>query len=182
MGGTGAGKPRVTARVQGADVGLLQQAPLHPRHREVLADEAVVLARPHVQEPDVLRAGLAGHLRAEVDLLRRAVGAQADAAAEERDDALVVGPPEAEEVVVAFGIAGEVEEGRAVEEEVALLGKEQREAREVDLPLIDFGLREVGVDGEVGPQQRRQVVEEVDARARVGGRSPGCRGRATPAP
>ena len=49
-------------------------------------------------------------------------------------------------------VAAEIEERGAVEEEVALLGKEQRVAREVDLPLVDFRLREVGVDGEDGPQ------------------------------
>ena len=43
---------------------------------------------------------------------------------------------------------------RAIEEEIAALGKEQRKAGEVDLALIDLGLREVGVDGEVGAHER----------------------------
>ena len=60
-------------------------------------------------------------------------------------------------VVVAEIVAGEVEERRAVEKEVALLGEEQRITREIGLPLIDFGLCEIGVDGEVGAQQRRRV-------------------------
>ena len=48
----------------------------------------------------------------------------------------------------------EIEHAAPFEEEVALLGKEQAEAREVDLLLVDLDLREVGVDGEVGGQVR----------------------------
>ncbi len=113
------------------------------------------LAGAHVQEADVLAAHLAGELGAEVDPLRPRVGAQADAAAEERLHLLGA-------QAVAAG-AGEVEERGAVEEEVAPLGKEEGEAREVDLALIDLGLREVGVDRQVGAQAGRRVVEEVDA-------------------
>ena len=42
-----------------------------------------------------------------------------------------------------------------LEEEIALLGKEQAEARQVDLLLVDFDLREVGVVGDVEVQCRR---------------------------
>ena len=132
----------------------------------------VVVAGAHVQEADVLAAHLAGELGAEVDPLRTRVGAEADAAAEERLHLLGA-------QAVAAG-AGEVEEGGAVEEEVAPLGKEQREARQVDLALIDLGLREVGVDREVGAQARRRVVEEVDAGVLVARPSPlAATGRAT---
>ena len=42
-----------------------------------------------------------------------------------------------------------------LEEEVALLGEEQAEPRQVDLLLVDLDLREVGVDGEVGGEVLR---------------------------
>ena len=42
--------------------------------------------------------------------------------------------------------AAEGEDALALEEEVALLGKEQTEARQVHLLLVVFDLREVGVD------------------------------------
>ena len=41
---------------------------------------------------------------------------------------------------------------RVFEEERALLRKEQREPRQVHLPLIDLRLREVGVQRHVGAQ------------------------------
>jgi hypothetical protein len=72
-----------------------------------------------VQQTDVLGAHLAGDLGTEVDFLRRADRAQADAPAEERDDLIVVGaaaPAEAESLVP---VAAEVEERGAVEKEVA---------------------------------------------------------------
>src|SRR6185436_5343769 len=117
------------------------------------------------QDADVLRARLAGDLGAEVDLLGRAARAQSDAPAEEGDDLIVVVPAAAEEPALA--VAAEVEERGAVEEEVAPLGKEQGKARQVDLALIDLGLREVGVHSEHGPQQRGRTVEEIDPRTRV---------------
>ena len=42
-------------------------------------------------------------------------------------------------------------------------GEEQREARQVDLTLIHFGLGEIGVDREDRTEERRRVVEEVNA-------------------
>ena len=50
-----------------------------------------------------------------------------------------------------------------LEEEIALLGKEQVEPREVHLLLVDLDLREVGVDGEVGGQVLRDAVLDVAA-------------------
>ena len=142
----------ISSGVDRAEVGLLQDAPLDARNREVLGDELTVLvSRSDVEEADVLAAHLSGELRAEVDLLRRRVRAQTDPPAEEGLN-----------LRTARAVAGEVEERRAVEEEVAALGKEEREARQVDLTLIDLGLREVGVDGQVCADSRRRVVEEVE--------------------
>ena len=59
--------------------------------------------------------------------------------------------------------APEVEDAAAFEEEVALLGEEEAEAREVDLLLVDLDLREVGVVGEVRGQVLGDAVLDVDA-------------------
>ena len=63
---------------------------------------------------------------------------QADPPAVERQQVLLVEPD------------AELEDVGALEEERALLREEDREARQVDLPDVDFGLGEVGVDGERG--------------------------------
>ncbi len=57
----------------------------------------------------------------------------------------------------------EVEQAPALEEELALLGKEQVEARQVHLLLVDFDLREVGVHGEVGREIGGDAVLQVAA-------------------
>ena len=56
-----------------------------------------------------------------------------------------------------------VEVAGALEKEVAFFWEEQREPCQVDLAVVHFGLGEVGVDGDVGAQLRRQVVEQVQA-------------------
>ena len=151
---TGAG---ISSGVDGAEVRLLQHPSLHARDEEVLRNElTIVAARAHLEEADVLAAHLTCELRAEVDLLRRGIGAQPDAPAEERLNLRAAG-----------AVACEVEERRAVEEEVAAFRKEEREAGEVDLTLIDFGLREVGVDGQVRADSRRRVVEQIEPRVRL---------------
>ena len=68
-----------SAPPHGADVRLLEQAVLQPCRCEVLADEPVVVARPHVKDASVLSAKLPGRLRAVQDLLLIARVAQADA-------------------------------------------------------------------------------------------------------
>ena len=60
-------------------------------------------------------------------------------------------------------LAAEIEDPLALEKEVALLGEEQAEAREVDLLLVLLDLREVGVDRQVGGQPAREAVLHIDA-------------------
>ena len=60
----------------------------------------------------------------------------------------------------------EREHALVLEEEIALLGKEEAEPRQVDLLLIRFDLREVGVVREVGGEVLRQPVLGVDADVR----------------
>src|SRR5206468_3969744 len=57
----------------------------------------------------------------------------------------------------------EVEHARVLEEELALLGVVEAELREVDLLLVGFGLREVGLPGHVERQAGRDAVLRVEA-------------------
>ncbi len=115
------------------------------------ADGLVV--RGDGQRADVERAGLAGDAPAGDDRHRLPV-AQADPAAEEQDR---------NRARPLARLAAEIEDPLSLEKEVALLGEEQAESREVDLLLVFLDLREVGVDREVGGQAAGQPVLHVDA-------------------
>ena len=71
----------------------------------------------------------------------RADVVEADAAAEEQIRRVAGSRCQA-----GAGAPGEGEHAEILEEEIALLGKEQVEPRQVDLLLVDFHLREVGVE------------------------------------
>ena len=87
-----------------------------------------------------------------------AAAIEPDAAAvkQRRRDAVPSAPAESH-------AAAELEDAAAFQEEIALLRKAQRKARQVDLLLVDFDLREVGVVGEVGGQVRRDAVLQIAA-------------------
>ena len=110
--GGGAG---VAARIERADVRLGKDPSLESKDGEVLTDGVPVLAGPDLQEPDVLRPGLTGQLRTDVDRLRQAVLVEADPPAEERLHGNIG--------ILAGARQIEVEERRSVQEEVALLWK-----------------------------------------------------------
>ncbi len=57
----------------------------------------------------------------------------------------------------------ELEDAGVLQKELALLGKEQVETRQVDLLVIRLHLGEVGVDGEVEHLARRQSQLRVEA-------------------
>ena len=121
----------------------------------------------HVQHPDVVPAQLAAEPRAAENVDRLAAG-EADPAREEQVDRL--------------GLA-ELEDLGVLEEERTLLGKEKAEARQVDLLLVGFDLREVGVDREVQRQVGADAPLEVDADVagavdRIGAQRPVVVGRA----
>ena len=67
---------------------------------------------------------------------------------------------------------------RVLEKERPLLGEEQVEAIEIDLLLVDFDLREVGVDGDVEVEPGRDAITGVEAdvpRPARGGSGATCR-------
>ena len=144
---------RIAPRVDASERGLRQEPPPHSAHGKRLADGADVVARADLEEPDVLASHLAREFRAVVDGLWCARRGQPDPAAEKRvhDE-------------IATERTAEREVRRAVQEEIALLRKEQRVPREVHLALVDLRLGEIGVDREHAAQPRRRVVEDVHAR------------------
>ena len=73
-------------------------------------------------------------------------------------------PAEEGQQALAAEAEPEVEDVGGVEEEGALLGKEQREAGEVGAARVDLGLGEVGVDGERGERVRAEPLRDVEAR------------------
>ena len=73
----------------------------------------------------------------------------------------------------AAAAEAELEDARALEEELALLGKEQRKARQVHDRFVDLRLREIGVDRQFRGQRRRDADLrrlETDVAQRVEGR------------
>src|SRR6266487_3022705 len=56
----------------------------------------------------------------------------------------------------------EVDQAARFEEELALFGEEKRKSGEVDHLLVGFHLREVGIDGDVRGQRRRDAELGVD--------------------
>ncbi len=90
----------------------------------------------------------ARELAADVDIDRIACLVEADTAGEEGQRRL--------------SQATEAEQGRVLQEELALLGKEQRKASQVDALLIDLGFGEIRVDGQAGGDRRGDLVEHVD--------------------
>src|SRR5690606_34018724 len=53
------------------------------------------------------------------------------------------------------------------QEEVPLLRKEQTEAGEVDLAVVDFGRREIRIQGQRTVQRRCELVENVERRLEI---------------
>ena len=58
--------------------------------------------------------------------------------------------------------ARKAEDTGPLEEERALLRKQQRKARQIDLTRVHFGFAEVGIEGCREPQARRDAVEEIE--------------------
>ena len=63
---------------------------------------------------------------------------------------------------------GEVEDAGILQEEVALLGEEQAEAVEIDLPFVDVGLAEITVDREGPSQGWQDAVVRIETRRVLG--------------
>src|SRR6185503_7992335 len=63
----------------------------------------------------------------------------------------------------AEGEPAEFERRYILQEEVARLGREQREARRVDLTDVERRIRKIGIDGERVGERRRHLVERIAA-------------------
>ena len=119
-----------------------------------------------VEHADAPPADLAGQAAADVDR-HDAAAVEADAPAVEHvghvGGAAEAGARYAATAAARRAAAAEVEQASALEKELALLGQEQVEARQVDLLLVDLDLREVGVHGEIGGQVRGDAVLQIAA-------------------
>ena len=116
-------------------MGFAEHPPLDADHGEVLPKGATFFVLGLVpgldlQDADIERPGLAGQLATEVDPLRSVVFVEPDPATLEGNQGLAAP-------------AGEIKEEAAVEKEVALFRKQQREAGEIELARVDLGLRKV---------------------------------------
>ena len=154
---------------EGADGAAAQDVALDPRDREIgrLDPGVERFVGVDVQRPDVEGAHLAGDPPAADDGHHGPL-AEADAARIEQRGrvALFAGRPAADlpqRAVAGAGAAaaGEVEDAPAFEEELALLGEEQVEPRQVHLLLVHLDLGEVGVPGQVGGQVAGDAVLDV---------------------
>ena len=127
-----------------ADAAAAQDLALHAHGREIgrHGAERRHVAGAHLEDADLIAAAAAQQASAADDRHDAAV-LEADAAAEEDRRDLGI-------VALRAALRAEAEELLALEEELALLGILQREPRQVDLLLVVFHLREVGVVGEVG--------------------------------
>ena len=102
------------------------------------------------QRADVEAADAAAQLAAEVERHQLSRVADAEPTGEERS-AVLLDAPELKDVDV-------------LQKKVAPFGKEQAEAREVYLAVVDFRRGEIGVQCERCVELRRDLVEHVDGR------------------
>ena len=116
------------------------------------------------------RGHVAGAHLQHADLIAAAAAEQPAAGDDRHDAAVLEADPPAEEnhrdlgiVAGAAALRSEAEELLPFQEELALLGKLQREPRQVELLLVVFDLREVRVLGEVGDVALRDRPLDVHA-------------------
>ena len=156
---------RVAVRRDHADAGFLEHV------RRQASDEG--RTRVDVHEPILANSQRAhipsahptAQLAAVFEVHRRARRAQAQSSREERPSIVLAG--RRARAVAAAADSSELEEVGVVEEEVALLRKEEVEAGQVDLPVVHFGRRKVGVHRQRRVERRRHPIEGVERRLEV---------------
>ena len=138
-----------------ADRRLPAHVALHADDAEVLARHRVALLRLDAQQAQAVLADAAAELAAADQIDRLAVVRNADAPAEEgNDDQRSRGRRQP--------VHREIR--RVLQEELPLFREEQREARQVDLRVVDLGFGEVGVQRQAQREPGREFVEQVEAR------------------
>ena len=144
---------------QRTDVAATQNVALHPHDREVgrWRIRGPVFSRLHVHSAELIASDASRHATAAENGHFPIVSESDSATVEKHGDVRVARRRRTSRVVA------EREDPLVLQEEVALLGKEQAEPREVDLLLVGFDLREVSVVGEVGREIRRDAVLRIHA-------------------
>ena len=138
----------IAARHDDADARLLEYVHGHAADEEIDGVGAGGRVLTHAEDADAQGARAAGELRPGIERQRLAVVVEPDAAREERDAALRLEPPELEDV-------------RVLQEECALLGEEEVEPGQVDLPRVGGGAGEIRVERECRGQRRRDLPESI---------------------
>ncbi len=154
---------------------LVEHVGRRAAYEDVALVDALVGGLADAERPEVPASETAAELAAVVDVHGLAARAQAEVAREERASVLARGAAaRGASAAAAAADAAELEYVGVLKEEVALLGEEQAETRQVDLAVVDLGRREVRVERQRGVRRRRDLVEDVErgleARAAVGAR------------
>ncbi len=158
------------------DIGIPQDVAAAAQHGVVVAVPAVVRLRLNRHQPDAGPSDATGEPAARRNRNLLPGRRQADAAREEQQHLLFRRrEPRVAEPRLARDVA-EVEHPGVLEEELALLGEEQAELRQVHLLLVGLGLREIGLRGDVEGQRRRDAVLDVETRVDVGVEFPAAEG------
>src|SRR5690606_1137162 len=127
---------------------------------DVVGFDVVELVLTNRECADVPAPRAAAELCAVLDVDDAAVGSEAELAREERARVLRRGvrnrgitataaassPASPRQHECAPADSAELEDVGVLQEEVPLLGEEQTEACQIDLPIVDLGSREVGID------------------------------------
>ena len=150
----------VAAGDERADVGLLPEVLPDPSHEQALVVDDRGVARADVEHADFGPSHPARQLDTVVERHLPA-SQQTDPAAKEGED-LRSGAWDTPRLADPGG--GEVEDAGILQEEGPLLGKEDRETRQVDLARVDLRLAEVRVERGRQLQVGRHVVEQIEPR------------------
>ena len=154
-----------------SDVRLGEHVCRRPPDKEIRLAYVPEFRLPYRQCAEVEAPGAAAELAAVLDVDRLPRAAETDSSGKERPGILTEAAaeaaatstsPAAATAAASAADAAELEDVGVLQEEVALLGEEQPEPGEVDLPVVDLGRGEVGVDRKRCIEQRRDLVEDIE--------------------
>ena len=138
-------RERVAIGDDEADGGLCQHIRRDAPDEQVRRLDVLELVLPDCERADRPTARAAAQLRAALEIHGLSRGAQADTAREKRQRILLERARE-RRIHRPLPDAAELEDVGILEKKVAPLGEEQAEPRQIDLPIVDFGRREIGVE------------------------------------
>ena len=138
---------RVPVRDDEAHGGFLQDVGRHPADEEIPGLDTCELILLDRQRPHVPAAQPSAEFAAGLQIHGLAPGAQSDGARKERPGILGQRTLEGR-AALPLADAAELKDVRVLQEEIALFGEKQTETSQIDLPIVHFGGREIGIQGE----------------------------------